>query len=97
MNGARMRSNSLSGTRPRQNSASVPRLSAPYSARTRTSPGPQRRERFLADFGAAGPTYQSACATSSVRLVATFLIPVGLLRRLCRRYILHGPSGHQKS
>src|SRR4249920_3608539 len=39
MNGARMRSNSLRGTRPPSTRASVPLLSAPNSARTRTSCG----------------------------------------------------------
>src|SRR6187551_351773 len=39
MNGARMRSNSLRGTRPPSTSASVPLLSAPNSARIRTSCG----------------------------------------------------------
>ena len=38
MNGARMRSNSLSGTRPSNTSRSVPRLTAPNRARTRSSP-----------------------------------------------------------
>ena len=38
MNGARMRSYSLSGTRPEKTSRSVPRLSALATARTRTSP-----------------------------------------------------------
>ena len=55
MNGARMRSYSLSGTRPAKISASVPRLIAPCSARTRTLPARERRQRFVADFGPAGP------------------------------------------
>ena len=49
-----MRSNSLSGTRPASTSASVPRLTAPNSARTRTSSGGRRRQRFRADLGLSG-------------------------------------------
>ena len=57
MNGARMRSNSLSGTRPSNTSRSVPRLMAPKRARTRNSP-------------AAGAA--TASSRSSARLFATY-------------------------
>ena len=59
MNGPRMRSNSLAGTRPANTRASVPRLIAPKSARTRTSPGSSSGAtgRISARHG---PTYQSA-------------------------------------
>ena len=42
MNGARMRWNSEAGTRPCATSDSVPRLIAPWRARTRTAPAGQR-------------------------------------------------------
>src|SRR5215468_6297144 len=62
MNGARMRSCSLAGTRPRKTSRSVPRLSAPWSARTLTSPACG----VLAGSGrisaCPGPTYHNAYA-----------------------------------
>src|SRR5262249_18012292 len=65
MCGARMRSNSLAGTRPENTSRSVPRLSAPCRARTRTWParGAPTRSRRISAF--PGATYQSACAVSS--------------------------------
>ena len=44
MNGARMRSYSLSGTCPENTSRSVPRLSALATARTRTWPSGRRRD-----------------------------------------------------
>ena len=53
MNGARMRSYSLSGTIPENTSRSVPRLSALATARTRTSPGPGGGDGLGADFGLA--------------------------------------------
>ena len=64
MNGARILWNSLSGTRPLKISASVPRLIAPWSARTRTAPsisGPSVSWRISARPGA---TYHSARAVS---------------------------------
>ena len=66
MNGARMRSYSLSGTPPEKISRSVPRLSALATARTRTSPVGWRRDRLGADFRLAGATYQSACAEAVI-------------------------------
>ena len=68
MNGARIRSNSLSGTRPASTSASVPRLSAPKSARTRTSPGLGADSLSSRISARPGATYQSACAISAVHV-----------------------------
>ena len=87
MNGARMRSYSLSGTRPAAISASVPRLIAPCSARTRTSPeasGPSGSSRISARPGA---TYQSA---SRRRSVARHAPSLRWTLRLAARYILRG-------
>src|SRR5262245_7128262 len=65
MSGARMRSCSVSGTRPKNTRRSVPRLMAPCSARTRTSPscGGGAVSRRISAF--PGPTYHRALAASS--------------------------------
>ena len=60
MNGARMRSYSLSGTRPEKISRSVPRLSALATARTRTSPAAGGATGSARISARPGPTYQSA-------------------------------------
>src|ERR1700680_513347 len=70
MNGARIRSNSGFGTRPANINASVPRLSPPCSARTRTMPGASGASVSSRNSARPAPTYQSACATS-FRLAAT--------------------------
>ena len=75
MKGARIRSNSLSGTRPASTRASVPRLSAPKSARTRTSPGLGAASLSSRISARPGATYQSACAISAVLSVATISGP----------------------
>ena len=69
-----MRSNSLGGTRPANTSASVPRLTAPKSARTRTSPAFGGASGSWRSSACPGPLYQSAWAISSVRLIVTFLL-----------------------
>src|SRR5437764_1587694 len=61
MNGGRMRSNSLSGTRPAKTSRSVPRLMAPNSARTRTLPEPAGAATASRNSPRPGATYQRAC------------------------------------
>ena len=65
MNGARMRSYSLSGTRPEKISRSVPRLSALATARTRTSPaagGATGSARISALPGADVPERLARCS-----------------------------------
>ncbi len=62
--GARMRSYSPAGTRPEKISRSVPRLSAPCSARTRTSPGPGAASASGRISARPGAAYHSACAVS---------------------------------
>ena len=66
MNGARMRSYSLSGTIPENTRRSVPRLSALATARTRTSPAPGGGTVSARISALPGPTYQSACACSEL-------------------------------
>ena len=68
MNGARMRSYSLSGTRPEKISRSVPRLSALATARTRTSPAAGGASRLGADFRPAGRRHTRALALFGARL-----------------------------
>jgi hypothetical protein len=63
-----MRSNSLAGTRPEKISRSVPRLSAPCSARTRTSPGPGAASASGRISARPGATYHSACAVSDATI-----------------------------
>src|SRR5882724_785445 len=63
MKGARMRWYSLSGTRPRKTSRSVPRLTAPTSARTRTPPAPGAATDPARISARPGPTYHSASAS----------------------------------
>src|SRR3954453_280393 len=60
MNGARMRSYSLAGTRPARTRRSVPRLIAPKRARTRTSPGLDAAIFSSRNSARPGPTYQRA-------------------------------------
>src|SRR6187431_224392 len=87
MKGARIRANSLGGTRPASTSASVPRLMAPNSARTRTSPAPGDKSASWRMSACPGPLYQSASATSSGRLIATLLLsPDWTLRRFAVLY-----------
>ena len=69
MNGARMRSYSLSGTPPAKISRSVPRLSALATARTRTSPSAGGATGSARISALPGATYQSACAEA--------VIPIG--------------------
>ena len=65
--GPRMRWNSLSGTRPMNTSRSVPRESAPWVARTVTSPAPAGRSGSARISARPGPTYHSACAAPLTR------------------------------
>ena len=65
MNGARMRSYSLSGTFPAKTSRSVPRLSALVTARTRTAPLPGAATGSGRISALPGATYQSASARCS--------------------------------
>src|SRR5581483_10732099 len=74
MNGARMRSYSLVGTRPASTSASVPRLSAPYSERTRASPGAGGSSCSSRISARPAATYQSARARLSVRPLLTIAL-----------------------
>src|SRR5690242_3029283 len=60
MSGARMRSYSLAGTRPAWTSRSVPRLTAPNSERTCTSPSFGVATTSSRSSARPGPTYQSA-------------------------------------
>ena len=77
MNGARMRSYSLSGTRPENTSRSVPRLSALAQRAHAHLARRRRRDAVSARISALpGATYQSACACSD-RLPAT-CIRIGL-------------------
>src|SRR3984893_190206 len=71
MNGARMRSNSLAGTFPANTKRSVPRLSAPWSARTRTSRAPGSAAGSSRISPRPGAPYHSAAAACP-RLLATF-------------------------
>src|SRR5262245_11889622 len=71
MNGARMRSCSLAGTRPRKTSRSVPRLSAPWSARTLTSPACGVFAGSGRISACPGPTYHNAYACSARVLTIT--------------------------
>ena len=66
MNGARMRSYSLSGTMPENTKRSVPRLKALATARTRASSGPGGATLSARISALPGPTYQSACACSEL-------------------------------
>jgi hypothetical protein len=59
-----MRSNSLFGTRPENIKLSVPRLSAPWSARTQTEPVGGGKSTSSRTSARPGATYQSACAMS---------------------------------
>src|SRR5215472_4585367 len=77
MKGARMRSNSLCGTRPENTKRSVPRLSAPWSARTRTSPAAGSPRGSSRSSPRPGPTYHSATAPCP-RVPATFHPVIGL-------------------
>ena len=52
MNGARMRSNSLSGTRPSNTSRSVPRLTRAKARPHAQLAGARRGDRLVAQFGA---------------------------------------------
>ena len=91
MNGARMRSYSLSGTRPEKISRSVPRLSALATARTRTSPAAERRDRLGADFRLAGrdvPERLARCSELDCHLIPNWTSPHAA------RYILRGPKKH---
>ena len=87
MNGARMRSYSLSGTPPEKISRSVPRLSALATARTRTSPVGRRRERLGADFGLAGRHIPERLRLFEARHLRLDLEPAA-------RYILRGAEKH---
>src|ERR1700722_17338603 len=64
MNGARMRSNSLFGTWSENIKLSVPRLSAPCSARTQTEPVGGAKSTSSRSSARPGAMYQSACAMS---------------------------------
>jgi hypothetical protein len=59
-----MRSNSLFGTRPENIKLSVPRLSAPCSARTQTEPVGGGKSTSSRTSARPGATYQSAWAMS---------------------------------
>jgi hypothetical protein len=59
-----MRSNSLFGTRPENIRLSVPRLSAPCSARTQTEPVGGGKSTSSRTSARPGATYQSAWAMS---------------------------------
>src|ERR1043166_2804853 len=70
MLGPRMRTYSLGGTRPESTSRSVPRLIAPWSARTMTSPGLGAGTGSRRISARPGATYHSA-SPSSPDLLAT--------------------------
>src|ERR1043166_8236279 len=69
--GPRMRAYSLGGTRPESTSRSAPRLIAPWSARTRTSPAPGAGTPSRRISARPGPTYHSAATSSPDRSSAT--------------------------
>ena len=85
-----MRWYSLSGTRPAAINASVPRLIALYMARTRTWPAASGGSLSCRISAWPGPTYQSACATSSPPAT---LIPSSWTKSPAAGYIQHGPRG----
>src|ERR1700736_2854574 len=76
--GPRMRAYSLGGTRPASTSRSVPRLIAPWSARTRTSPGRGAGTVSRRISARPGATYHSASASSSDLPSATRASRIGL-------------------
>src|SRR5262249_22039818 len=78
MCGARMRVYSLDGTRPANTSRSVPRLMAPWRARTVTSSGPGAGTASRRISARPGPTDHSASASSPNRPLATRASRIGL-------------------
>src|SRR5262249_49452926 len=71
MLGPRMRAYSLGGTRPVSTSRSVPRLMAPWSARTVTSPGPGAGTCSRRHSARPGATYHNASGSAPDRSLTT--------------------------
>src|SRR5262249_43401664 len=71
MLGPRMRAYSLGGTRPDSASRSVPRLMAPWSARTETSPDPGAATASRRSSARPGATYHNASASAPDRSLTT--------------------------
>ena len=78
------------GKRPGLDPLLVPRLIALYMVRTRTCPDASEDSRSCRISARPGPTYHSACATSSPPAT---LVPSSWTKSLAAGYIQHGPKG----